>query len=71
MRVNSAKAISLKGSFGRYLKYQYSLDNKNYNVMLGLQADCQDYTGNWKKGFVDWQKVSDPDMYLKPRKNSH
>ena len=71
MRVDSVKAISLKGSFGRYLKYQYGLENKNYNAMWGVQADCQDYTANWDKDFAGWQEVGDPDMYLKPGKNSN
>ena len=57
MRVESVKAISHKGTFGRYLKYQYGLENKNYNSMWGVQADCQEYTGNWDQDFAGWKKV--------------
>ena len=33
MRVESIKALSNKGRFGRYLKYQYGLQTTNWNVM--------------------------------------
>ena len=33
IRVESIKALSNKGRFGRYLKYQYGLQTTNWNVM--------------------------------------
>ena len=38
--------------------------------MWGVQADCEDYTANWDQDMAGWFKVDDPDMYLKPGKNS-
>ena len=70
MRVDSVKALSKKGRFGRYLKYQYGLQNNYYNNMWGVQADCQDYTANWDQDNTGWFKVDDPDMYLTPGENS-
>ena len=66
MRVDSVKALSNKGRFGRYLKYQYGLQTTHENNMWGVQADCQDYTANWDQDNVGWFKVDDPDMYLQP-----
>ena len=68
MRVDSVKALSKNGRFGRYLKYQYGLQNNNY--MWGVQADCEDYTANWDQDNTRWFKVDDPDMYVKPGENS-
>ena len=70
VRVSSVKALRNKGAYGRYLKYQYGLEDKRYNAMWGVQADCKDYTANWDKDAAGWYKVDDPDMYLKPGENS-
>ena len=70
MRVDSVKALSKKVLFGRYLKYQYGLQTTYWNVMWGVQADCEEYTANWDQDSRDWYKVDDPDMYLKPGENS-
>ena len=66
MRVSSVKALEHKGRYGRYLQYQYGLQDNDYNNMWGVQADCKDYTANWDKDSTGWQLVDDPDMYLKP-----
>ena len=71
MRIDSVKALSNKGRFGRYLKYQYGLQRTNYNSMWGVQADCVDYTANWDQDNTGWFKVDDPDMYLKPGEDSY
>ena len=70
MRVNSVKALRHKGTYGRYLKYQYGLQNHENSVMWGVQADCEDYTANWDQDNFGWYKVDDPDMYLKPGERS-
>ena len=71
MRVESVKALSKNGIYGRYLKYQYGLEDRHYNNMWGVQADCQDYTANWDQDNAGWFKVDDPDMYLKPGEKSY
>ena len=71
MRVDSVKALSKNGSYGRYLKYQYGLQSNQYNSMWGVQADCQDYTSNWDQDNAGWFKVDDPDMYLTPGEKSY
>jgi len=70
MRVDSVKALRHKGSYGRYLKYQYGLQNTNYHAMWGVQADYKDYTANWDQDGAGWFRVDDPDMYLQPGENS-
>jgi len=68
-RPTTVAALKHDGKYGRYIEYQYGLEDKNYNVMWGVQADCIDYTANWDQDSAGWFKVKDPNMYLRPGEN--
>jgi len=69
-RPTTVVALKHEGKYGRYLEYQYGLEDNFYNNMWGVQADCVDYTANWDQDNAGWFKVKDPSMYLRPGENS-
>jgi len=68
IRFRTASVVALKndGKYGRYLEYQYGLEDSQDNIMWNVQADCVDYTANWDQDYVGWYEVKDPTMYLRP-----
>ncbi len=47
-------AIKVKGEYGRYITFRYFRDKKGRKYEMTVEADCQDYTANWKDDGRGW-----------------
>tara|TARA_A100001011_G_scaffold394808_1_gene488070 strand:- start:177 stop:830 length:654 start_codon:yes stop_codon:yes gene_type:complete len=42
-------AMEVRGEYGRYFKYRYfRIENNGFSTQWSAEADCLDYTANWK-----------------------
>ena len=79
MRTKSVKAVQLGKSYGRYLEWFYTrgvIEGSFYNWFTErttnnqparswkVEADCIDYTVDWKGEASGWISVKNPDQYV-------
>ena len=79
MRTKSVKAVQLGKPYGRYLEWFYTrgvIEGSFYNWFTGtttnnqparswkVEADCIDYTVDWKGEASGWISVKNPDQYV-------
>jgi len=51
-------AMEVRGEYGRYLKYRYVLISNGRPYLWKVEADCQDYTADWKGDDEGWRDLN-------------